>query len=501
MMAVANIMFRKNVTFQLAIVLLAMFAAYTVQVRNAPFMSLSERPAVLEDHQYQITKGSIMHVKLEARLVQARGQSRKKATRATLVKDVAVETASYIYNYNTVEATLQACAVFVCLAGIMFASGQYKDSFYATQQLVLTYTVIVVLLASTLYVVSVLLYDVIVTVSPNAFDGMIKMCRTKEAQREHDMKEAAKKTRPGDKSEAAGDVIAFAQNPLLVQGKRQLAPGEIPDDVPEQSLWDQIRVDYGRLEGTLLALEEDSSVVAAGRGAAAGGRGGAAAAARPPVNSFSQRVDGAAAAPSGAAEAKPTAGKAGKAGKAAGPTSLVARPKHFTEPVVGEGVDNALVPGGHAAAPAAAAAAAEVHESSLMDRARRALSIPVADASDDTAGLMAMMAGHEVPRSEWYRRWDAESGVEYFVSAMTAESAWVLPEGAVLVDEAGAVEGGGGGGGVAAVISADIWVQRYDEGSGVHYFVNVSSQETTWDRPESGRIITEEEYVRLATQG
>ena len=44
------------------------------------------------------------------------------------------------------------------------------------------YAVIIVLLTSILYVAAVLLFDVIVTVSPTAFDGAIRMCRTKEAQ-------------------------------------------------------------------------------------------------------------------------------------------------------------------------------------------------------------------------------------------------------------------------------------------------------------------------------
>ena len=33
----------------------------------------------------------------------------------------------YFWNYNTIEATLLACAVFVCLAGIMFESSQFDD--------------------------------------------------------------------------------------------------------------------------------------------------------------------------------------------------------------------------------------------------------------------------------------------------------------------------------------------------------------------------------------
>ena len=72
-----------------------------------------------------------MHVKLEARLMQARGQMKKKTARTTLVKVDAVQAASYIYNYNTVEATLLCCAVFVCLSGIMFASGQSVCAPYA----------------------------------------------------------------------------------------------------------------------------------------------------------------------------------------------------------------------------------------------------------------------------------------------------------------------------------------------------------------------------------
>jgi hypothetical protein len=407
----------------------------------------------------------------------------------------------------------------------------------------------VVLVASIVYVVAVLLYentntntntkytcdtghDVIVTVSPTAFDGLAKRLRSKEEQTKHDHKQQlVKKARP-DKSEAAGDVVAFVQNPHHVQGKRQLAAGEIPDDVPEQGMWDEIRIEYGKLEGTLAAMEEDPSFIAQRPTPAAGGGAGAGAA-RPPVNSFTQRVVEATAASHRAAEAKPSRSPAAtavssslrervrrasqlfsspvvaqqqgerKSTEAPNPDSFVARVRRasavLTRQVVAGDEGDSLVGGNATISVGSVSAGRESHGPSLMDRARRALSIPVTDFTDDTAGLMAMMAAPEVPRTEWYRRWD-DSSAEYFVSTTTDESVWDLPEGGVLVKEPGVDDDERAGderGGTA--VAVEIWVQRFDNDTGAHYYVNTNSQETTWDRPESTavRIISEDDYAKL----
>ena len=47
--------------------------------------------------------------------------------RGTFTFDEDGKKASYFWDYNTIEATLLACAVFVCLSGVMFESGRFDD--------------------------------------------------------------------------------------------------------------------------------------------------------------------------------------------------------------------------------------------------------------------------------------------------------------------------------------------------------------------------------------
>ena len=49
---------------------------------------------------------------------------------------------------------------------------------------------------------------------------------------------------------------------------------------------------------------------------------------------------------------------------------------------------------------------------------------------------------------------------------------------------------------------AVVWVERFDADSASSYYVNTSTQETQWDRPEVGRIIAEAEYMKgMKTRG
>ena len=140
-----------------------------MQVRHAPFMSLSERMGVIEGHRAAVASGSLMHARLEALLMVARGRAVKKAwrvraglnareavlrgaayvpgrdvypppraARATSTRACPLRARRYIYNYNTAESALLSCAVFVALSGIMFSSGQFKDPFYDVQRKTIT---------------------------------------------------------------------------------------------------------------------------------------------------------------------------------------------------------------------------------------------------------------------------------------------------------------------------------------------------------------------------
>ncbi len=82
-----------------------------------------------------------------------------------------------------------------------------------------------------------------------------------------------------------------------------------------------------------------------------------------------------------------------------------------------------------------------------------------------------------------WRRYSDEESVWYVSSA--GDTAWELPEGAVLVD----IEGGGGGeGGGGAVGAATIpppqgWVCKTSKSSGQIYYFHKATGRTSWEFP------------------
>jgi hypothetical protein len=143
--ATAGLMFRGSPSFQLAFVLMVLFAAYVLQVRNRPYMSTAERAQCLDFHREKARQGDPFHRTMAPIMENAiREQKRRIAKQArrdknhrlnklmnqTKVTQRILKTTGgkeYFWNYNTIEATLLACAVFVCLAGIMFESSQFDD--------------------------------------------------------------------------------------------------------------------------------------------------------------------------------------------------------------------------------------------------------------------------------------------------------------------------------------------------------------------------------------
>merc|ERR1711865_739815 len=70
LVSTAGLLFRANPGFQLAFVLLVLFWAYVVQVKNQPFMSSVERKTVILEHQAKVADGDSLHIKLAARISQ-----------------------------------------------------------------------------------------------------------------------------------------------------------------------------------------------------------------------------------------------------------------------------------------------------------------------------------------------------------------------------------------------------------------------------------------------
>merc|ERR1711865_227865 len=109
-----GLLFRRNPMFQLSVALLVLFTSFTLQVLNRPFMAMEE----------------------QAQLTVARSITKS---------------ATYFVNYNKIEAIFLGCAIYVCLAGIMFSSGYFDNPYYAAQGNAIGILTLGVVIVSILY--------------------------------------------------------------------------------------------------------------------------------------------------------------------------------------------------------------------------------------------------------------------------------------------------------------------------------------------------------------
>jgi len=165
--AVASLVFADNPSFQLSTVLLVLFVAYVLQVQHRPFMSTAERESVLRHHKAKMESGdreeAQKHLELEERLKEIerrikRERRLKKQGAMALEKVSAAK--QYFWDFNTVEQTLLACAILVCVAGIMFESPRFEErDDLEWQKDVLTYGVMIVIAFSIFYYLAIFISE------------------------------------------------------------------------------------------------------------------------------------------------------------------------------------------------------------------------------------------------------------------------------------------------------------------------------------------------------
>ena len=202
--ATCGLIFRTNPGFMLAGVLLILFVCYMVQVKHQPYMSTSQRALVLAEHKIKAAAGNQLHKGISVSIQKAltgEGNNRdfKRARLAKMTfgdesiaigndtklfngkrvrdldykekaqykaakqskkerkKDAKMKAREFFFDYNTVEQVLLACAILVCLAGVMFESDRFqaKDASgklrYGWMRDFVTYWIITVVIASLFY--------------------------------------------------------------------------------------------------------------------------------------------------------------------------------------------------------------------------------------------------------------------------------------------------------------------------------------------------------------
>ena len=104
----------------MCMIVLMIFIAAVLQVRNQPYMSMSEREEVLAEHKNAVEQ-------FNSEIDKLRGGSTitrvKKFNLGSMSKvEAANMVAEYFWNYNTVETVLLGSSILVNLFGIMFES-------------------------------------------------------------------------------------------------------------------------------------------------------------------------------------------------------------------------------------------------------------------------------------------------------------------------------------------------------------------------------------------
>jgi len=201
-----------------------------LQVRNTPYMSMSEREDVLNDHRRRALTGDAKHAMLQSTLaavkkagrraggVQSMDKQRERANSAAV---------SFFWNYNTVESVLLFCAVLVNLAGVMFESGRFDTGLYDAQKDFLTWVVVVIIVVSVVYFIVVLLSEVYMMLSTGKAKPKNKADKAK--------RDAAKQRGFVDMADAAISADAGSLNPMFRLGGRPTASLDTADPVDEET--------------------------------------------------------------------------------------------------------------------------------------------------------------------------------------------------------------------------------------------------------------------------
>lgn len=160
------------------------------------------------------------------------------------------------FSYNTVEATLLFCAVLVCLAGIMFESGQLDTDFYKAHRDLLTGLIIAVLFISVTYYVVVLVAELYIVCCPKK-EVAKKMAKQASQNPEEMARQAALGKKQQHRNRRASalwrgisadtEVVQDAAvNPLFNRQQTKLSTGELEvflstEAVPAQEAWNAVR--------------------------------------------------------------------------------------------------------------------------------------------------------------------------------------------------------------------------------------------------------------------
>ena len=266
--ALSGLMFRRNPAFQLAMVLLVLFASFTVHIIHKPYVGKMEWPTLVAKYWEGIKKGSSKEKAIEKLLMASSVFDRRKIVKKT--SKLGDETdldrgqdadrfwqekgwVKFLIDYNIVESILLTCSVVVCVSGIMFQSGQLdsEGTQFAAQRTALLAAVMLTIVGSILYI-AVVGYGAVA--GDKAFQCMARS-KSKDPTAQLGSQHAV--MRQEREKRKAGGTIEMNNNPILLSAslRKKLKGSDLPNSNPPPALWSQIRTHYANMEETLDQLE------------------------------------------------------------------------------------------------------------------------------------------------------------------------------------------------------------------------------------------------------
>jgi hypothetical protein len=214
--AVTSLLFRRTPSYQMALIVLVLFFSYAAQVRQRPYMSMSEYRAEVLYHERKVMEGDARHMKLNEDIkgVKRRNKKRGKtqsmdSIRASSQKGGA---AAYITNYNTVEMLLLLSAILIALGGVMFDSQRFTDGKSPEGRIALTVIIAFLIFASMIYFVAVCVSEIMEAVAPERFARTCKCCRAEKSTIELEVERGMFKAGLEDAASSGTGI-----NPLVLQ--------------------------------------------------------------------------------------------------------------------------------------------------------------------------------------------------------------------------------------------------------------------------------------------
>jgi hypothetical protein len=175
--AITALLFRSTPGYQLAMIVLVLFASYSFHIHHHPFMSRPEHRAMTLSHEKRVESNDRLHLLLDAGLQPLlqkalraeRSEFRQVSYKAEKSRGKQVDDSQIMTNYNTVESVLLISAILVALSGIMFNSQKMVEMDSSPAKDSLTMLVLCIILSSVAYFVVIFVVEIVETIGDDPF--------------------------------------------------------------------------------------------------------------------------------------------------------------------------------------------------------------------------------------------------------------------------------------------------------------------------------------------